>query len=116
MKKFNDELLDFMNIGTSTYTCIKNIKDILLNEDYIELDELKSINTIPSSFLTTGGLKIYTNLDLNLQKEMEQNMKENITNEKLEIASIAMEPQTGKVLALIGGVVAYILFVSNKDT
>jgi len=42
MKKFNDELLDFMNIGTSTYTCIKNIKDILLNEDYIELDELKS--------------------------------------------------------------------------
>lgn len=42
MKKFNDELLDFMNIGTSTYTCIKNIKDILLKNNYIELDELKS--------------------------------------------------------------------------
>ncbi len=79
-----------------------NLATLMYYQDAV-IDELKSINTIPSSFLTTGGLKIYTNLDLNLQKQMEQNMKENITNEKLEIASIAMDPQTGKVLALIGG-------------
>jgi len=42
MKKFNDELLDFMNRGTSTYTCIKNIRNILLDNDYTELDELKT--------------------------------------------------------------------------
>lgn len=42
MKKFNDELLNFMNNGTSTYTCIKNIKDILLKNNYIELNELKT--------------------------------------------------------------------------
>ena len=42
MNNFNDELLNFINIGTSTYTCIKNIKNILLKNDYIELNELKS--------------------------------------------------------------------------
>lgn len=67
------------------------------------ISELKSIKSIPSSFLTTGGLKIYTNLDLELQKNMEENMKEDITNENLEIASVAVDPNNGEVLALIGG-------------
>ncbi len=79
-----------------------NLATLMYYQDAV-IDELKSINSIPSSFLTTGGLKIYTNLDLKLQKDMEENMKENITNENLEIASIAMDPNTGKVLALIGG-------------
>lgn len=79
-----------------------NLTTLMYYQDAV-IDELKSIESIPSSFLTTGGLKIYTNLDLDLQKNMEQNMKENITNGNLEVASIAMDPQTGKVLALIGG-------------
>lgn len=79
-----------------------NLATLMYYQDAV-IDELKSINSIPSSFLTTGGLKIYTNLDLKLQKDMEENMKEDITNENLEVASIAMDPQTGKVLALIGG-------------
>lgn len=79
-----------------------NLSTLMYYQDAV-IDELKSIDSIPTSFLTTGGLKIYTNLDLNLQKEMEQNMKEDITNENLEIASIAMDPKTGNILALIGG-------------
>lgn len=79
-----------------------NLSTLMYYQDAV-IDELKTIDSIPSSFLTTGGLKIYTNLDLNLQKDMEQNMKENITNENLEIASIAMDPKTGNILALIGG-------------
>lgn len=79
-----------------------NLSTLMYYQDAV-IDELKSIDSIPTSFLTTGGLKIYTNLDLNLQKEMEQNMKDNITNENLEIASIAMDPKTGNILALIGG-------------
>lgn len=79
-----------------------NLSTLMYYRDAV-IDELKSIDSIPTSFLTTGGLKIYTNLDLNLQKEMEQNMKDNITNENLEIASIAMDPKTGNILALIGG-------------
>lgn len=79
-----------------------NLSTLMYYQDAV-IDELKNIESIPTSFLATGGLKIYTNLDLDLQKNMEQNMKENITNEKLEIASVAMDPKTGKVLALIGG-------------
>lgn len=79
-----------------------NLSTLMYYQDAV-IDELKNIESIPTSFLATGGLKIYTNLDLDLQKNMEQNMKENIANEKLEIASVAMDPKTGKVLALIGG-------------
>lgn len=38
------------------------------------MSELKTIKSIPKSFLTTGGLKIYTNLDINAQMNMEENM------------------------------------------
>lgn len=79
-----------------------NLSTLMYYQDAV-IDELKNIESIPTSFLATGGLKIYTNLDLDLQKNMEQNMKENIANEKLEIASVAMDPKTGQVLALIGG-------------
>ncbi len=67
------------------------------------LDELKTIKTIPSSFLETGGLKIYTNLDLKAQKILEDSINNNITNNNIQISSIIMNQQTGKVLALTGG-------------
>ena len=79
-----------------------NLSTLMYYQDAV-IDELKNLKQIPSSFLTTGGLKIYTNLDINLQKNLEQNMKNNITNENLEIASVAMDPKTGKIMALIGG-------------
>lgn len=68
------------------------------------ISELKTINSIPDSFLTTGGLKIYTNLDMNAQKIMEDSINTNMKdNEELEVASVAMEPETGKIIALAGG-------------
>lgn len=79
-----------------------NLSTLMYYQDAV-IDELKNIDSIPSSFLTTGGIKIYTNLNMELQKNMEQNMKNDITNENLEIASVAMEPNTGKIMALIGG-------------
>ena len=68
------------------------------------ISELKTINTIPDSFLTTGGLKIYTNLDMNTQKIMEDSINNNMkNNEELQVASVAMEPNSGKIIALTGG-------------
>ncbi len=69
------------------------------------INELKSLESIPASFLKTEGLKIYTNLDINAQKIMDDSIKERMPKENdLQIASVAMDPQTGKVLALSGGV------------
>lgn len=39
MDKFNEELLDFLNVGTSSFTTTKYIKEILIKNDYQELGE-----------------------------------------------------------------------------
>ena len=39
------------------------------------IDELKNIDAIPESFLKTGGLKIYTNLDIKAQTIMDDSIK-----------------------------------------
>lgn len=80
-----------------------NLKTIMYYQDAV-IKELKQIKTIPSSFLKTGGLKIYTNLDLDVQKEMEENIEKYLEyNEKLQIASVVVNPKDGKILALAGG-------------
>ena len=65
------------------------------------MNELKNIKELPSSFLETGGLKIYTTLDMEAQKIMEESLK-HIKNDA-EIALILTDPKTGAVKGLIGG-------------
>ncbi len=69
------------------------------------ISELKSINEIPDSLIDTGGLKIYTNLDLKSQEILETNIKEELSGiENIQVASTVIEPRTGKIRALVGGV------------
>ena len=66
--------------------------------------ELKELNAIPDSYLETGGIRIYTNLDMNSQKILEDSVKKHMTgNNELQVASVMMDPKTGKILALVGG-------------
>lgn len=59
---------------------------------------------IPKSYLETGGIKIYTNLDMNAQKILEDSVKNNLTKEdNIQTSAVMMNPKTGKVLAIIGG-------------
>ena len=58
---------------------------------------------LPSSFLDTGGIKIYTTLDINAQTILEEAINNNFTNEQMQLASVVMNPNTGEVLALAGG-------------
>lgn len=68
------------------------------------MDELESIDSIPKSYSDTTGLKIYTNLDLNLQKKVEENIKEAIPeNSEIQTSVVLMNPNTGSVLSLVGG-------------
>lgn len=67
------------------------------------MHEMEGIKSIPSSLISTGGLKIYTNLDMNLQKELENNINIYLTDDKLQISSIIENPNNGEVLALVGG-------------
>jgi penicillin-binding protein 1A len=55
--------------------------------------------------LFEGGLKIYTTIDLNLQRAAEQARNDVIGEENpaLEAAIVTMDPNTGNVLAMVGG-------------
>ena len=79
-----------------------SLKMVMYYQDAV-LNELKSIDSIPASFLQTGGLKIYTNLDNDVQRLLEESANNNITNTDIELSSIIVNPNNGKILALTGG-------------
>ena len=66
------------------------------------LEELANIPSIPSSLLTTGGIKIYTTLDNNAQNSLENSINNKKMN-NLQVAAILMNPDNGEILALVGG-------------
>lgn len=82
---------------------VNNLQTLMYYQDAV-LSELNSLTMIPKSLIKSGGLKIYTNLDMETQIEMEKSIIANITSEKAEVASIVVEPKTGGILALAGGV------------
>lgn len=80
-----------------------NSQTILYYQDAV-MEELAKIKTIPTSLIDSGGLKIYTTFDMNAQTKMEENILKYMGNqEELQIASVMVNPQTGGVLALTGG-------------
>lgn len=80
-----------------------DLSSLMYFEDAV-IEELKSIPTIPTSFLSTGGLKVYTTLDMNAQKSIEDSITNNIDGEsEIEISSMVVDPKSGKILALSGG-------------
>lgn len=80
-----------------------DINKIMYYQDAV-LKELNSIKDIPKDLLETGGLKIYTNLDIDTQENLEATITDTLKNEeKLQVASIMMESKTGKIIALMGG-------------
>ncbi len=80
-----------------------DLTTIMYYQDAV-MRELRDIGTIPLSFLKTGGLKIYTNLDLEAQISIEESIKNNLANNQdIQVAGVMMEPDSGKIIALVGG-------------
>ena len=80
-----------------------NLENVLYFRDAV-LDELENISTIPNSILSTGGLKIYTTLDVNAQEALEKAVNNNMNDTgDLQIAGMMMNPNDGGVMAMIGG-------------
>ncbi|MBP3921191.1 MAG: PBP1A family penicillin-binding protein [Bacilli bacterium] len=79
------------------------ISSLMYYQDAV-INELKSIKSIPPSFLDTHGLKIYTNLNIEYQKNLDNSINNNLKeNKDIQVASIIMNPSNGKILALTGG-------------
>ena len=68
------------------------------------LNELNSLTEIPKSVIETGGLKIYTTLDQKAQEDLENAVYNHIEdNTEVQTAGVMMNPNTGGVIAIIGG-------------
>ena len=80
-----------------------NLQMILYFQEAV-FEELNSIKEIPTSLINSGGLKIYTTLDLEEQTNLENNILANRPNEKVQVASVIVEPTSGKIKALTGGI------------
>ena len=78
-----------------------NLSTLMYYKDAV-VNELNSIKSIPDSYINSG-LKVYTSLDINAQTILENSMKNNINDDKLQVASIMMKPDNGAIIALIGG-------------
>lgn len=87
-------------VGEKNY---QELSTIMYYQDAV-MRELKELKAVPDTYLDTGGIRIYTNLDMNAQAILEESIKKNLTTDKdLQVASVMMDPDTGKILALIGG-------------
>ena len=93
---FNEELIFTKTNSNDEVTSLMYYKDAVL-------DELESINSIPKNYNEMTGLKIYTNLDYNAQKKLEDSINEALGTSELEVASVMIKPDTGGIIALIGG-------------
>lgn len=94
---YDHELVFYGERDSYNYSTIMYYKDAVINE-------LKSIKEIPDSYIDSKGLKIYTSLDINAQKNLEKNIKEQIPSESsVQVSSVMMNPNTGKIIALVGG-------------
>ncbi|MBR1413680.1 MAG: penicillin-binding protein [Bacilli bacterium] len=80
-----------------------NLQMLMYYQDAV-LDELESIHSIPASLIESGGLKIYTNLNLDAQTSLEENILEYTKDTPdIQVASVLVDPNTGDIIALSGG-------------
>ena len=96
-KAYNEEL------KFSGADVAEELNSVMYYQDAV-LEELKNIDSIPLSYSDSKGLKIYTNLDLNAQRILEKNVKESIPDtSEIEASAVMMNPNTGAIIALLGG-------------
>ncbi len=96
-KAYSEELVFAINKEDN------DINSLMYYQDAV-LKELESIDSIPKSYDQINELKIYTNLDVDVQKQLEKTVKETMPEEsELQTSVVMMNPNTGGVVALMGG-------------
>ena len=80
----------------------ENLDMLMYYQDAV-LEELRSTVKLPSEIIQKKGIKIYTNLDFDLQKELEKNINNYMQGETMQVASIIIDPRDGGIMALTGG-------------
>lgn len=79
-----------------------NMQTLMYYHDAV-INELNSIKNVPKDLIKSGGLKVYTNLDINTQKKLDETFIQYKEKDNVELASIITTPKEGKIIALAGG-------------
>lgn len=79
-----------------------NMQTLMYYHDAV-ISELNSIKNVPKDLIKSGGLKVYTNLDINTQKKLDETFIQYKEKDNVELASIITTPRDGKIIALAGG-------------
>lgn len=95
-KIYNTELNFYGKKDKQTLESIYYYKDAVM-------EELNDLNIFPKSLIDLDDIKIYTNLDIESQKLLEENINKEMKNTTMQVASIVVESNTGKIVSLIGG-------------
>ena len=95
-KIYNKEISFYAKYNKQELSSVYYYRDAVLNE-------LSTLQEIPSSLLNLDKLKIYTNLDIDVQKTLENNINNEMNNTTMQVASIVVENKTGNIIALVGG-------------
>lgn len=96
-KAYKEELTYYGKKETLNLTTLMYYKDAVMNE-------LNDLKIIPNDYLNNNSIKIYTNLDLDAQQNLENSINNNIDeNSELQVSSTMIENKTGRIIALVGG-------------
>lgn len=79
-----------------------NMQTLMYYHDAV-ISELNNIKNVPKDLIKSGGLKVYTNLDINTQKKLDETFIQYKEKDNVELASIITTPKDGKIIALAGG-------------
>lgn len=72
--------------------------------DYVRHTELERLG-ISDSLLQEGGIRVYTTLDLRMQRSAEEAVAAHMASgDELQAALVAVDPRTGYIKAMVGGV------------
>lgn len=79
-----------------------NLQTLMYYQDSV-IKELNNLDFFSKDLTNYEGIKIYTNLDLDAQSSLEKAIEDNLGDSSMQAASILIEPDTGAILALVGG-------------
>ena len=97
IEAYNENLSYYGKKETLNMTTLMYYKEAVINELY-------NLNILPNDYLESNSIKIYTNLDLKAQEELEKAVTNNMNdNNDIQVASVMIENDTGKIIALVGG-------------
>ena len=94
--------LNFDNLSLYGQKQNNNLTTLMYYQDAV-MDELNKIESIPDSIINSGGIRIFTNLDMDTQKAMDTAIKEKTEKDDNQVAGIVVDPRNGKIVALSGG-------------